>query len=92
MNAGSGHCQQIWLVVAQGGWWKTKEVYAHVGLDIDPDDFSNFMWVMSRRRGYLSTRGRGRDREYAVTSECIAPYGLTVRQITGAIVGERSAA
>jgi hypothetical protein len=87
MTPGCPTSREIWLIVAQGGWWKTAEIKAHLDPEMDLSHVHNRLWVLTNRQRCLVTRGTGENREYAVSPDCVAPYGLTVRQITGAVVG-----
>ena len=78
--------QEAWLAIAkEGGWLTAREVVELLPSGMELDDFHTRLWCMSRRQGYLAHRGEAKQSEYAVTPGCIAPSGLTVRQIAEAL-------
>lgn len=79
---------EAWLIVAQGGWWTASEVMEHMPSGMEVDDPTSLMWTMERRHKYLTGRGYGRGKEYAVTPDCIAPPGIPVRRIVQALAVE----
>lgn len=83
-----GRYRAAWLIVAQGGRWKTREIAEHMPLEIPVAEIGNYLWVMSNRAQQLVSRGSGVDREYSVAPECRLPRGLTVQDVLGALVGQ----
>jgi hypothetical protein len=86
-----GRYRAIWLIVAQGGWWKTREIKESMPLEISVDRLGNYLWVMTNRTGHLVSRGSGEDREYSLAPSCKMPMELTVQDVVGALVGQDTA-
>lgn len=82
--------RQAWKVVAQGGWWKAVDIMEElpVGIELERDDFHNRIWWM-HRNGYFVRRGKPYGYEYAITEVCKVPQGLTVKDISACLIGER---
>lgn len=87
MRVPVGFYREAWLVVAQGGWWKRAEILERLPSGVEVDDPYNRLWVMERRHNYLQSRGAGRNREYAVTDQCVIPHGIPVKRLTQALHG-----
>lgn len=81
--------RQAWAVVAKGGWWKPREIMEELPVGIEPEDFHNRLYFM-HRNGYFSRRGEPRAYQYAVTEECRVPQGLTVKQVSTCLIGEKA--
>jgi len=77
-----------WLIVAQGGWWKTQEILAQLPLEMPRDSAHSLLWAMVNRHHFLETRGANRDREYAVTARCRIPKGIPVGHVMAALTGK----
>lgn len=88
MTPSTPSVREIWLVVAQGGWWTSEEIKRHIDPHLNDAGVRNRLWIMTYRQGVLKTRGEGKERQYAVTPECFTPYGITVRKLTEALVGQ----
>jgi hypothetical protein len=82
---GVGFYREAWLVIAQGGWWKLREVLENMPRDCETGDPYNRFWIMENRHGYVVSRGEGKDREYAVRVECVIPYGIPVARLMTAL-------
>lgn len=85
-----GRYRAVWLIVAQGGWWKVREIKDLLPEQIPVVDIRNYLWVMANRHQQLVTRGEGTAREYSVAPECRLPMGLTASDVVGALVGQES--
>jgi hypothetical protein len=78
--------REAWLTLArEGGWMKARDIVDLLPSGLELDDYHTRLWCMAKRQGYLASRGSQKQTEYAVTSDCIAPSGLTVRQISDAL-------
>jgi hypothetical protein len=91
MNADKAFYRQAWQVVAKGGWWSPSDILEElpIGLELERDDFHTRIWYM-HRNGYFTRRGEPRAYQYAVTETCRVPQGLTVKQVSACLVGERA--
>lgn len=86
-DSSAGFYRAAWMIVAQGGWWRPREIVEQLPLDIDASTAHHLLWCMSKRHGHLVARGAYRSREYAVTAGCTAPAGVSVGDIVLAITG-----
>lgn len=80
-----GFYREAWLVVAQGGWWKLREIIEQIPSGVEVEQPHCQMWIMARRYGYFVTRGGKGATEYAVTPECMVPRGITVQRLNEAL-------
>lgn len=80
-----------WLIVAQGGWWKVREIVDLLP-DTDAATAKNLLWAMERRYGSLVSRGEGENREYSLAPNCTLPRQLAVKDVLGALVGQETTA
>jgi hypothetical protein len=89
---GKGIYAEMWLIVAEGGWWTAKEIF-----DALPEEYrkrgriSDHLWAMTYRCNLLvarGTRGAAAERQYAVTSECFVPTGVNVARLSAAMMGK----
>jgi hypothetical protein len=53
----TGFCQEAWLLVAQGGWWKPRDILEQLPSGVEVDDASCQLWIMANRHKYLQRRG-----------------------------------
>jgi hypothetical protein len=83
----TGFCQEAWLLVAQGGWWKPRDILEQLPSGVEVDDASCQLWIMANRHKYLQRRGKASDAEYSVTPECITPRGIPVGRVNQALFG-----
>lgn len=82
----TGFYREAWLVVAQGGWWKPKDILAALPPGVASGDPSNLLWTMATRYGYLKRQGYGVNVEYAVTGDCETPRGIPVARLMRALL------
>lgn len=80
-----GFYREAWLVVAQGGWWRQREILEQLPSGVEVDDPGNRLWIMANRQGYLETRGEKDGRQYAVTSDCVTPHGIPLERLQRAL-------
>lgn len=82
-----GFYREAWLVIAQGGWWKPREVIERIPVSIEVADAHTLLWAMANRGRYLVRRGRHRQPEFAITRACEIPKGITVGEALQAMNG-----
>jgi hypothetical protein len=82
-----GFYREAWLVVAQGGWWKPREILEQLPVGVECEQPHSYLWIMANRHHYLARRGNRQTAEYAVTPDCVTPQGLTVAQLGRALIG-----
>lgn len=83
----TGFYGSAWLIVARGGWWKVPAIVDELPLEVDAWTAHELLWCMAHRHQMLVTRGRRKDREYAVTAECRVPRGLQAGDLAKALTG-----
>ena len=89
MSRRDNRWKDVWLTIASGGWWNSREVFINVPPRIEMTQ-QNVHEALHRmvKCGHLVKRGDKR-KEYAVTPECVVPHGLRVEQVQQAIGGAR---
>lgn len=93
---GARASRAIWLRLATGGWWTIDEILAEVDL---PDEISISSVVDNMVRAcYLVPRRIPRKRgqkpdpharrsQYSVSPDCVPPPGITVQELSTALLG-----
>lgn len=79
--------RSIWVLVAQGGWWKPDEVFEQMDPDSDMTrrEVVGRLWMMANRDNSLARRDGPDGPEYAITPECKPPRGVTVADVMKAV-------
>lgn len=84
----AGFYREAWLIVARGGWWKPAEIVQELPLSIDGTKVHTVLWHMTVRHRLLAARGRGRQRQYAVTQDCGIPSDVSAGEVALVLTGK----
>lgn len=76
--------KEAWLVVASEGWLSAPEIMERMPSGVEVNKPHCYLFHMVRR-GLLVARGSYKTRQYGVTAKCIAPYGVDVGRLCGAL-------
>ncbi len=83
----SSTAAELWLIVARGGLWRTKDVEAALDPDSEAIDISVNLYCMAESQ--MLRRHGSKPYSYEVTRECKVPRTVTLGALLGALSEKR---